>query len=49
MLKRILSASLFGFIINSSFGQVNSYIFSVDSLGTYVPITGGGCIGQCNY
>ncbi|GCD80822.1 fibronectin type III domain-containing protein [Schleiferia thermophila] len=46
MLKRILSASLFGFIINSSFGQVNSYIFSVDSLGTYVPITGGVVLGN---
>ncbi len=29
MLKRILSASLFGFIINSSFGQVNSYILAL--------------------
>ncbi|MCX8148145.1 hypothetical protein [Thermaurantimonas aggregans] len=35
-----------GLLWSSAKGQVNSYIFTIDSLGTYTPITGGVVLGN---
>ncbi|MFN4298182.1 MAG: fibronectin type III domain-containing protein [Thermaurantimonas sp.] len=37
-----------GLLLFTAKGQINSYIFTIDSLGTYIPITGGVVLGNAS-